>query len=336
MNTRNPGPRDELSPAGILEMAAGFRQSRILLTAFELGLFTVLGDESKPSADVAEAIGAAHRATDRLMNALCALGLLEKREGRFCNSPAALRFLVEGKPDYMANLMHAANLWHTWSTLTEAVRRGKSVLSPDSEKASDESRTAFITAMHHFARKRAAHVVAELDLSGVLRVLDIGGGSGAYSMAFVRAKKGIKATAFDLPSVVPLTTKYIEEENLSDEIEVVAGDYNADELGSGFDLAFLSSIIHANSFEENRALIQKAAGALNRGGQVVVQDFIMDEDRANPPMGAVFALNMLVNTEAGDTYTESEVRQWMMEAGLAEIVRKETDFDAGLIIGRLQ
>ncbi len=153
-------------------------------------------------------------------------------------------------------------------------------------------------------------------------------------MAFVRAKAGISATVFDLPNVVSLTQKYVEQEGLADKVKTVGGDYMVDDLGSGFDLVFLSAIIHSNSVEENRKLIRKCAQALNPNGQVVVQDFIMDEDRTSPAHGALFALNMLVGTEAGDTYTESEVRRWMEEAGLSNLIRKDTHFGATLIMSR--
>jgi 2-polyprenyl-3-methyl-5-hydroxy-6-metoxy-1,4-benzoquinol methylase len=334
MNQNKSSENDALSPDNIREIAYAFQRSRVLLTAYELGLFTALGDASKSSAEVAKILGTGPRATDRLMNALCAVGLLEKKGGEFSNTPASVRFLVQGKPEYMAGLMHTVHLWDTWSTLTPAVRQGTSVGRPPVNERGEKWLTAFITAMHDRAKKQAPAVAALLDLSGVSSVLDVGGGSGAFAMAFARAKAGITATVFDLPNVVSLTQKYIAQEGLADKVKTVAGDYLIDDLGSGFDLVFLSAIIHSNSVEENRQLIRKCAQALNHNGQVVVQDFIMDEDRTNPVHGALFALNMLVGTEAGDTFTESEVREWMEEAGLSRVMRKDTHFGTTLIIGR--
>lgn len=326
--------KDAISPDSIMGMVFAFQRSRVLLTAYELDLFTVLGEENKSSIEVAEALGTGGRATDRLMNALCAIGLLKKKEGRFSNTPLASRFLVNGKPDFMGGLMHSVHLWDTWSTLTQAVRQGKSVVARHVNERGDEWLTAFITAMHQRACQQAPSVVALLDLSGVSRLLDVGGGSGAYSIAFARAKDEIKATVLDLPSVIPLTRDYIAKEGLSDRVETVAGDYKIDDLGSGFDLVFLSAIIHSNSFEENRDLIVKCSEALNPQGQLVVQDFIMDQDRTSPAFGALFALNMLVATEFGDTYAESEVCLWMEGAGLSDIMRKDAGFGTSLIIGR--
>jgi len=330
----NMQSHNALSPENVMEMARGFMASRILLTACELELFTALGDESATSAEVARTLGTDKRATDRLMNALCAIGLLEKEGGRFSNTPVAARFLVKGKPGYAEGVMHIAHLWDTWSTLTDAVRSGtRTVLWPDGEQGKKWV-DSFIAAMHWFAGQRSHDVVALIDMDGVSRVLDVGGGSGAYSMAFVAAKDGVTARVFDLPNVVPLTETYIEQEGFSDRVDTVAGDLTTDELGAGYDLVFVSAVIHANSVGENERLICKCADALNAGGRVIVQDFIMDEDRTAPPFGALFALNMLVNTAAGDTYTEREVRKWMELAGLSDIDRKDTDFGSSLITGR--
>ena len=336
MSTSPPSRPESLSPQGILEPAWAFQRSRVLLTAHELNLFTVLGDGSKTSGEVARALRTDERATDRLMNALCSMGLLEKEDGRFSNAPLASRFLVEGRPDYLAGLMHMVHLWETWSTLTQAVRQGRSVADRTAgvnERGADWLR-AFIAAMHWRACQHAPGVVGLLDLSGVSRVLDVGAGSGAYAMAFVRVRDGITATAFDLPNVIPLTQEYIKQIGLQEMVKTVVGDYNVDPLGSGYDLVFLSAIIHSSSPSQNHVLIRKAAEALTRHGQVVVQDFIVDEDRTGPPFAALFALNMLVGTEAGDTYTTSEIRQWMEEAGLRHVVRKDTPFGTSLIIGR--
>ena len=151
-----------------------FQKSRVLLSAYELGIFTSLGDGSSTSGEVAQAIGADARATDRLMNALCGMGLLKKENDRFSNTPLTGRFLVQGKPDFMSNLMHTVHLWGSWSTLTPAVQQGTSVLT-GSMRASDKAWSeAFIAAMHWRASQHAPSLVGLLDLTGVKRVMDVG------------------------------------------------------------------------------------------------------------------------------------------------------------------
>lgn len=326
-------PRPYLSPDDIMEIATGFQRSRILLTAFELGIFSALGEERKGSDDVAVALRTDPRATNRLMNALCAIKLLHKEAGKFSNSAPALKFLVKGKSGYMAGLLHSANLWDTWGTLTEAVRTGIAVTTTGVEERSDTWREAFIGAMHYRAIWQASTVISTFNLSNIRRILDLGGGSGAYAMAFVREKDEITATVFDLPSIIPLTQQYLRNEGYDGKIATVAGDYLQDDLGEGFDLILLSAVIHSNGPEENRRLFSRVAKALAPKGRVVVQDFIVDEERTAPPFGAIFALNMLVGTARGDTYTEAEVSEWMRGAGLVPMERKDTAFGTALLIG---
>ena len=331
-----PTTDNSLTTDRIWDMVIAFQKSRTLLTAYELELFTALDKESKSSAEIAAALGTEKRATDRLMNALVALELLTKKENKFSNTPLAQRLLVKHSPEFMGNLYHSAHLWNTWSTLTQAVYKGTTVMERKINDRGEKWLTAFIAAMHTRAQKQAPLVVGKLDLSKVTRVLDVGGGSGAYAMAFVKAHPNIDATVFDLPNVVPLTLRYIEKEELTDKVKTIVGDYTVDSLGKGYDLIFLSAIIHSNSHEVNRKLIKKCSEALNPDGRVVIQDFIMDEDRTAPLPGTLFALNMLVSTEAGDTYTQAEIREWMTAAGLTGIKNIDTSFGTSLIYGCLR
>lgn len=315
-------------------LALSFQKSRIFLTAYELGIFTAIGKKDKPSSQVADELGSAKRHTDRLMNALCALGLLKKTNDRFSNTPLSLKYLVSSSPDFIRGIMHNAHMWNNWSNLTQTIRRGRPATNVIMNKRGEGWLEPFIAAMHERAAKSASAIVKSLDLSHVSRVLDVGGGSGAYAMAFARKRKGITATVFDLPSVVSMTKRYIKKEGLLNKVKVVAGDFNTDSLGSGYDLVFLSAIVHMNSFKQNGALVRKAARALLGNGQIVIQDFLMDDDRVNPPVGSFFALNMLLATESGDTYTVSEARIWLKEAGFTNIKRKDTEFGTALIIGR--
>ncbi len=325
---------EELSFSDIRVMASGFRESRIILTGFELGVFTALGSRERSSAEIAGEIGTDPRATDRLMNALCAIGLLTKEGDRFRNREETARFLVEDSAEYLAGVGHYANLWHRWSTLTEAVRAGGAVESSPISERGEEWLRSFISAMHDRGAKQAPVMIAAIDLEGVDRVLDLGGGPGDFAMAFARAEDGITATVFDLPAVVPLAGEYVEAAGLSDRVDTLAGDFLIDDLGTGYDLIFISAIIHSLSPDDCRFLLGKCADALNPCGRIVISDWIMSEDRTEPAEGALFALNMLVNTRDGDSYTESELYTWLEEAGLTDFSTAGTEFGAALVSGR--
>jgi ubiquinone/menaquinone biosynthesis C-methylase UbiE len=324
------------TPESIREYINHYQKSRVLLTTFELDIFSLLDKSPLTSAEVAKKIKTDARATDRLMNAACALGFLEKKNNKFKNTNPSGKYFVKGKAEYMSGLMHTVGQWQTWSTLTECVKKGGSVYSrPKTINNRDHKwLEAFIGAMHYRASRQAAGIVSKLDLKKVKKVLDVGGGSGAFAMAFVKANKNISATVFDLPNVTPITQKYIRESKMSDKVRTISGDYNTTAFPKGFDLIFLSAIVHINSFEGNVKLINKCASALNPGGRIVIQDQVMDDDRILPVGGALFALNMLVGTEEGDTYTEKEMRQWFTKTGLRFDGRIEVFMGNSLIIGR--
>jgi precorrin-6B methylase 2 len=322
---------ENLNPGRIRELASQFQISRIILTAVELNIFSVLDKHLMLSSEVAKAINADARAADRLMNALVAFGFLRKTHGKFYNSEAASQFLVKGKPEFMGGLFHTNELWKTWGTLTNAVRAGTSVY--DADDSNENWTETFITAMHYRAAKEAKIVSMMLELNNTLKMLDIGGGSGAFSMAFIEKNPELHAVIFDLESVIPLTKKYVTPFQYKDNIDYIIGDYLTDDLGCNYDLIFLSAIVHINSFEQNKTLLKKCYDTLNLNGQIVIKDWVMSEDRSAPLSGAIFSLNMLVGTECGDTFTESEIQDWLKNSGINKIEKKDTSFGTSLIIG---
>jgi (2Fe-2S) ferredoxin/predicted O-methyltransferase YrrM len=312
----------------------GFRESRILLTAIELDVFSAVG--SGATADgVAEERGTDLRATEMLLNALVALEVLEKRDGVYTNTPVAARYLAGGgEHDSRAALLHTVHLWPRWSTLTECVREGTSVLRAREDALPDDWTQAFIAAMHKNAGFRAPLVARAVGLEGVRRILDLGGGSGAYSIAFAREAQNLTAEVLDLPSVVPITHTHIGEAGLSHRVTAREGDFRNDEYGRGYDLVFVSAICHMNSSEENRALLAKAFAALEPSGRVVIQDFILAPDKTGPKTGALFALNMLTGTRAGSSYSEEEYTTWLQEAGFEDARRVPLPGVTDLVIAR--
>ena len=318
----------------LLESLRAFQESRALLTAIELDLFTAVG-QGATSAQVASRLGADARATEMLMNALVALGLLAKREGVFHNAPLAARYLVQGAPDdARLALMHTVHLWDRWSTLTACVRAGAAVAREEIQDRGDEWTEAFIAAMHANALARAPHVVSALGAEGVDRLLDVGGGSGAYSIAFAKACPSLHAQILDLPAVLKIAQGHIARAGLSDRVTTRPGDLRTDSLGAGHDLVFISAICHMLGPGENQSLFKRSFAALAPGGRIVVQDFILEPDKTTPRQAALFALNMLVGTQNGSTYSELEYAAWLREAGFTDVHRIRLEGPAGLMIGK--
>ncbi len=317
-----------MNPDKIREFAAAFQKSRILLSGFELDIFTNIDDNGDTSANLANKLKLDEHACDRLMNALVSLGILTKQDGLFYNTSESFSYLSRKGPDYFGGLMHTNHLWNTWSNLTQVVRSGKAAHRAEINDRGDGWLTSFITAMRDRAKKQAPQQLADIDLSGIKTILDVGGGSGAYSMEFINKKSEVEPTVFDLPNVIPITKGFIEREGFSGKIKTFEGDYTTDGLPSGFDMVFLSAVIHSNPLEINRSLIKKCFNSLNNTGTIVIQDWIMNNERTQPVSGTVFAINMLVGTEGGDCFTEEEVTGMLNAAGFENISRRE--FETGL------
>ncbi len=320
-------------PDDLNQAMRSFQESRVILTAIELDVFSAV-QSGAGAADVAGRLGTDPRATEMLLNALAALKLLEKREGVFHSTPVSARYLAQGgKDDARAAAMHTVHLWQRWSTLTECVRAGTAVAHQEMAERGERWTEAFIAAMDRNARERAPHVVRAVGTGGIERMLDVGGGSGAYSIAFAQANTRLRADILDLPTVCAIARKHIEQSGLSERVKTRAGDLRTDPLGEGYDLVLVSAICHMLSPAENLELLRKCCNALRAGGRVVVQDFILEADKTAPKSAALFALNMLVGTPAGSTYSAKEYASWLEQAGFRETRHIRLPGPSGLIIG---
>ena len=302
-----------------------YQESRVLLTAVELDIFAAVGDNST-AAEVARKLGTNPRATETLLNALVALCTLEKAGGVYRNTPLTARFLVAGSPNYsQPSLMHMVNLWDSWSTMTECVRAGTAVGYKEMAERDRQWMEPFIAAMHRNGLENSAPLVNAIGAGSVTRLLDVGGGSGIYSIAFARANPQLQAEIFDLPDVVGMSQRYIQEAGLAGRISTRVGDLRKDELGQGYDLVLLSAICHMLSPEENQDLLARCQRALVPKGRVVIRDFVLEPDKTAPRTGAVFALNMLVGTPGGSSYSLDEYTAWLDGAGFGDVQRVAPD-----------
>ena len=318
-------------PERIEQMMRGYMPSRCILTALELDLFTAVGDGASAE-QIGTKINASARGVSMLLNALVSLGLLCKTGEDYRNTPESARFFVQGsKNNHRDGLLHIANIWHRWSTMTDAVRSGTRV--PGNREDHPEWTRNFIEAMERIAKDRAAHVVKALGTNGVRRVLDLGGGSGAYSIAFAKASPDVRCEILDVAEVVPLTTEYISKAGVSAQVRLRTGNMLEDDFGSGYDMIMLNAICHMFSEEQNQDIFRRAQRALAPNGRLAVQDFILNPDKTGPPHAALFSLNMLVGTDAGASYSEAEYTAWMKAAGFDEVCRINLPGPSDLIVG---
>ena len=302
----------------------GFRASRVILTANNLRVFENIG-RGRTADDLAGSLKTDPRATEILLDAVAALGLLKKSGMTYRLTPAAKLFLLPDSPSYQGDMLrHADTLWKNWSGLDTVIRTGMP------NRSGERHHDVFIRAMHNNAVLRAGTVVDSLDLRGVKRALDLGGGPGTYSI--VLARKGISVVLFDLPNTVDIAHEMIQQAGVRN-IEFKGGDFHLDDIGSGYDLALLSQVLHSNSEDDALALLGRVYDALAPKGIVAIHEFSLNEDHASPVPGALFSVNMLVNTAGGRSYTRKEMKRWLIKVGFRKTTVKDLE-DTVLVMGR--
>lgn len=303
----------------ILDMMNGFRSACVLGAAAELDLWASLGDESLTAQQVAARLQCDLRALTMLLDALAALQLLDKLDGRY-HVPAELRaWLVEGSPQsVLPMLWHVTNVMRSWTQLAATVTQGIPPPRQPSIRGADADRAAFIAAMHAISGPMADDLVAQLGPPKFRRLLDVGGASGTWTLAFLRALPGATATIFDLPDAIQQARGRLVGTPLADRVELVAGDFYVDQLPSGADFAWVSAICHQHSRRHNRELFAKVCEALVPGGRIAIRDVVMEPCRTQPREGALFAINMLVNTDSGGTFTFEEYAEDLRAAGFED------------------
>ncbi len=300
----------------ILEMAASFCPACVLGAAAELNVFAAIGDGQLSLDEVAGRLQSDRRATRMLLDALVAVRMLEKQADQY-SLPEGLRpLLTEGSPGSVLPMIHhSMNILRNWTQLAWVVKAGIPGPRVASIRGFEADRAAFIAAMHVVSDPIADDLVARLRPLEFKHVLDVGGASGTWTFAFLRANPRARATIFDLPDAIQQARDRFADTEFADRVAFAAGDFYRDELPAGADLAWVSAIIHQHGREDSRELFAKVHRALEPGGHIAIRDIVMEPCRTRPILGAMFAINMLVNTDRGDTYTFAEIAEDLEAAG---------------------
>ncbi|MBD3002736.1 MULTISPECIES: methyltransferase [unclassified Streptomyces] len=318
--------RHEISPEPILEVGLGFMASKALLTAVELDLFSRLAEGPRTGGDLAEALGLHPRGAADFLDALVALGFLERSEGVYRNSPSADTFLDRKKATYAGGILEMANsrLYPFWASLTEALRTGK----PQNEHKhggdvfdaiyhDQEGLERFLHGMTGLSMGKAMVIAERFPWADHRTVLDVGGAVGCVPVAVAQRHPHMSGGVFELPRVRPVFEKYVASFGLEDRLTFHGGDFFTDDL-PGADVIVLGQILHGWGLEEKRLLLKKAYDALPDGGAVLVYDAIIDDDRKENTFGLLASLNMLIETRSGFEYTAADGRAWLAETGFRD------------------
>ena len=300
------------------ELAQGYQHSVVLLTAVKVGVFDALAGGPDTAAALAQRLELDARALEILLLALVGEGLLELADDRFALVADFAPLLVSDSPQTQANILkHNFACMQQWVRLEETLRTGRPAADVFQEWT-DETMRNFICGMADISRTSSQEVAEKLDLSPWRRMLDLGGGPATASIVFARRYPELRSVVFDLEGPISIAREQIAQAGLSDRIETQVGDYFVDDFGDGYDLIYISNIIHSMSPDETRQIVAKAWQALEPGGAIIIKEFFLDDTRTAPLPAALFSINMLAGTTGGKSYTFSETRRILSDAGFKD------------------
>jgi ubiquinone/menaquinone biosynthesis C-methylase UbiE len=330
----NPAVR----PDRIMEMIWGYAPPLILATAVHAKVFDSLDAGPKTVEELAQASGNSVRGLRSIMNALVGFQFLARTsDGRYSLTPESAAFLVSSKPGYMGKFVEFSglNMIKTWLPLPEIVRSGKPSAAINQQDAGEsffQDLVEPIFAMSYPATQIAGQALGLANAKSPVKVLDIGAGSGVWGIGLAQQSPQVSVTAQDLPGVLDVTKRMASRFNVADRFSYLPGDFHTIDFGTGYNLVTIGHILHMDSVDQNRQLLKKVGASLAPKGTVVISEFLVKDDRTGPPMGLIFAVNMLAHTEDGDTYSFEQISGWLKEAGLVNPRKIEPGGPVGLVL----
>jgi 2-polyprenyl-3-methyl-5-hydroxy-6-metoxy-1,4-benzoquinol methylase len=310
----------EPTPERLMQVAWGFARPLIIEAALNFRVFDLLDPSPKTVAELAAQSGASARGLTALLNALVGLGLLARQGDRYALTPESASFLVSTKPAYHGGFFRhlTRQVLPHWMQLKEAVRTGRPVVAENHEATGAEFFAGFVEGLFPLSYRAAQVLGKHLGVPkarGRFSVLDIGAGSGVWGIALAQQSPQVTVWAVDWPRVLEITKTLAQRHGVGDRLATSPGDLLEADFGSGHQLATIGHILHSEGPDRSRQLLRKTFKALAPGGTVAISEFVPHEDRTGPPTPLIFAVNMLVHTEAGDTFTFGEITKWLREAG---------------------
>jgi ubiquinone/menaquinone biosynthesis C-methylase UbiE len=324
------------SPDKITRLATGGWACAALGAAVTHRVFTHVDQGARTPDEIARAAGLSPRGTRALLDALVSVGLLAVSLGRYENSPEAREYLVEGKPSYFGGFAKfTASELDKWARLAEVVKLGAPAEDINLVENPFWEELVLSIAPMSFTVAQAAAKRLRVAEAGPIAILDVGGGSGVYSVVLLKASPRANSTQLDWPNVNRVARSYVAGHGVADRFQTIDGDFHNVDFGTGrYDVAIYSHIAHGESPQANVAVFRKLRAALKEGGTLVVIDFVQADDRSGPPFALLFHVNMLVHTQEGATYRESEYRAWLGESGFRDVAIEPTEGPASIIYAR--
>jgi len=327
-----------VSPQRIFQLAWGYAPPLILEAAIKHRVFDVLDAGPMSLAEVSAATGASERGLSAIMDVLVGLEFLAKNEsGKYSLTPESAAFLVSTKQSFQGGLIRhtSEHLLPKWLALNEIVSTGRPGAAVNQQGVGAEFFEKFVNDIFPMSYPSAATLAAHLGLASradKFRVLDLGAGSGVWGIAQAQAGPMVHVTAVDWHGVIPITRANASRFGLAERFTFVEGDLLEADFGTGHNLVTIGHILHSEGVERSKALLAKACAALAPGGTISIAEFLVNADRTGPVNGLIFAVNMLVNTDAGGTYSFEEIGTWLRDAGFVDVRQLDSPGPSPLVL----
>ena len=315
-----------IAPKPMFDTSLDLARAKTILVGNKLGIFEKLSGHSLSAQELAAELDINEHGLSLLLDALWGVGYLQRKQGRYTNAKVAQKWLVESSPRYMGNLLrHFDDLWEPIGWLDEAVKAGKPVRNLyDYMSEHPAAWRNYTLGQKDMAMASVSEIVRKVKLPPqARRLVDLGGAHGYHSVAFCRKYAQLTAVVIDFESAVKAGQEVVNQEGMSDRVSFKVGNYITDDIGNGYDVALLFSIVHGDPPETNIATIKKVYDALNPGGLIAINEILSYRGKKESEFGLLFALNMLVNTPRGESYSYDEVRGWLQDTGFVNISRAD-------------
>ena len=303
-----------------MQFAWGYAPTLVIEAGVQHGIFDLLDKGPLTAAQIVAKTGASQRGVKAILDVLVSFDLLQRKGQRFALTPESAAFLVSTKPSFYGALFRhvSEQLLPSWLQITEVVRTGRPAVKVNAKKQGAKFFADFVESLFPLSFPAASALGEHLNISKAsapISVLDVGAGSGVWGIAIAKQSPHVRIHAVDWPEVLKVTRRIADKHGLAKKLSIAAGDFFEADFGKGHRLATIGHILHSEGRERSQRLLKKVYDALAPGGTVAIQEFVPNDDRTGPPNALIFAVNMLVNTEAGDTFTFAEMSQWLRKAG---------------------
>jgi ubiquinone/menaquinone biosynthesis C-methylase UbiE len=331
-------PKKQITPERLMELSFAYAPPLIISAAAGNKIFDTLENSAKTAEEVANTTGASPRALKILMNALVGLDLLKKdRRGRYSLTPESAAFLISRKPGTHAGFFGtiAPQLISRWLRLTDIVREGRPAVTVNQETEGTEFFSQLVENIIPMSYPAAQKLGDHLNIAKTkneIRVIDLAAGSGIWGIALAQKSPRVRVSGVDWAGMIPTTKRITEKFGVRDRFNFVEGDLLKANFGTGYDVATLGHILHSEGEERSRELLKKTFRALKSGGIIAIAEWLVNDQRTEPLPSLMFAVQMLVNTDCGDTFSFNEIKNWLQDAGFKKVRKLEAPGPSPLIL----